>query len=319
MSRKELAREVRKAVAPYPVLCITVLLILHFVTPLQKYYPLTSAAVLLIILFFSGLSIHSTGTALSHAGQMEKAQPIFIFIGLMLTGYALWKVISYAISIQGVPSILALFINVFALAFFAGYAVAGFVALASFGEKTKSPIIAGIFKWFVNSQMSFMLLVCFLIVYFRFFRPAILINWQYLQLLDWLIAVMIVWGGFSSVRGNINRNLSAQLNYSDWKKHTQKIEIKSDPDLEYAEKVQLLFVEEGIKEDLVVYLADVLQKGVSHSLQSISQLLNPLINYQDEPVPSPSFNWVKNRVIRRNRKNREMLLVELMGNIKQKP
>jgi len=225
--------------------------------------------------------------------------------------------IRYIIPFQGLPSVLALFINVVALAFFAGLAVAGFVALASFGEKTESSIIAGMFKWFVNSQMSFMLLAGFLIVYFRFFRPAILINWQYLQLLDWLIVVIIVWGGFSSVRGNINRNLSAQLKYSDWEKHKQKIEIKLDPDLEYAEKVQFLFVEEGVKEELVVYLVDVLLKNVRQSLQSISDLLNPLINYQDEPVPSPSLNWVKNRVIRRNRKNREMLLMELLSNLKQ--
>ena len=127
----------------------------------------------------------------------------------------------------------------------------------------------------------------------------------------------MVWGSFSSVRGGINR-LSAPLTYSDWEKHTQKIENKIDEDLEYAEMVQRQFVEDGVKEELVVYLVDVLQKNGRYSLQSISLQLDPLINYQDEPVPSPSFEWVKNRVRQRNRKNRAMLLAELMDNIKPK-
>lgn len=317
MIRKELVREVSKGIAPYPVLCIVILLILDFVTPLQNFYPLTSAGVLPIILFFSGLSIHSAGTALSRAEQMEKAQPIFIFTGLLLTGYALWTGISYLIALHDVPSKLALFVNILSLAIFAGLVCASFAALAAFGEKSKSPIFSGIFKWLVNSQLSIMLIACFIIVYFGFFRPEILINWQYLQLLDWIIVVAMVWGSFSSVRGSINR-LSAPLTYSDWEKHTQKIENKIDEDLEYAEMVQRQFVEDGVKEELVVYLVDVLQKNGRYSLQSISLQLDPLINYQDEPVPSPSFEWVKNRVSQRNRKNRAMLLAELMDNIKPK-
>ncbi|MBC8521796.1 MAG: hypothetical protein ISS94_00615 [Candidatus Syntrophoarchaeum sp.] len=318
MSRKELIREVAKEVSPYPALCIGILLILNFVTSLQNYYPLTSAGVLPIIIFFSGLSIHSAGTALSHAEQKEKAQPIFISTGIMMTGYALWKGFQYLISIHEVPSKLALFINTLGLAIFAGFALAALVTLAVFGEKSKSLIVSGIFKWLVNSQLSFMLIACFIVIYFGFFRPQILINWQHLQLLDWIIVVMMVWGSFSSVRGSINRNLSAPLTYSDWEKHTQKIENKIDEDLEYAERVQWLFVEDGIKEELVVYLVGVLQENGSYSQQSISQQLSPLINYQDEPVPSPSFEWVKNRVSQRNRKNREMLLAELMEIIKPK-
>jgi len=317
MSRKELVRVIAKEVAPYPVLCFIVLLILDCLTPLQKYYPLTSAGVLPIILFFSGRAIHSAGTALSRTEQMEKAQPIFIFTGLLLTGYALWTGISYLIALHDVPSKLALFMNILSLAIFAGFVCASFAALAAFGEKSKSPIFSGIFKWLVNSQLSIMLIACFIIIYFGFFRPEILINWQYLQLLDWIIVVAMVWGSFSSVRGSINR-LSAPLTYSDWEKHTQKIENKIDEDLEYAERVQRQFVEDGVKEELVVYLVDVLQKNGRYSLQSISLQLDPLINYQDEPVPSLSFEWVKNRVSQRNRKNRAMLLAELMDNIKPK-
>lgn len=318
MIRKELVRAVAKGVAQYPALCIVVLLILNFVPPLQQYYPLSSAAVLPIILFFAGLSIHSTGTALSRVGQMEKAQPIFIFTGLLITGYALSKGISYLVYLHEIPSKLALFMNILSLAIFLGFIFAAFAALAAFGEKSKSPIFSGIFKWLVNSQLFIMLIACFLVSYFGFLRPELLINWPYLQLLDWIIVVAMVWGGFDSVRESISRNLSAPLTYSDWGKHTQKIENKIDEELEYAERVQRLFVENGIKEELVVYLVGVLQESGRYSQQEISLQLDPLINYHAEPVPSPSFEWVKNRVSQRNRRNREMLFTELMDIIRPK-
>lgn len=257
MSRKELVGKIAGEVVPYPVIGIVTLLILNFVTALQEYYPLTFASTLLIILFFSGMSVYSAGIALSRAKQMEKVWPIFISTGFLLTGYALWKGTLYLVSLHGVP--FASFINTLSFAIFAACVCAAFAALAAFGEKSKSLIFSGIFKWLVNSQLSIVLIVCVIIMYFGFFRREIFINWQYFQLLDWIIVVMIVWRSFSSVRGTINC-LSAPLTYSDWKKHAQKIENKIDTDLEYAERAQRQFVEDGVKEDLVVYLVDVLQK-----------------------------------------------------------
>ena len=182
-------------------------------------------------------------------------------------------------------------------------------ALRPFGD-TPNPILAGLCQWIARSQLRNFVFGGFLATYFLTIRPAVFDVLVYALIFEWILVLAVVWRLYAGLRGSIGQATAMAarpLPYEGWQRHRQRISQTNPEFLTYFREIQEKFLDEGIKDHLLVQVIGSLWENGLRQWE-ITRIVGPLLEYRDALVPFPRFPWEERWINRRNRRNRQQVL-----------
>lgn len=191
-------------------------------------------------------------------------------------------------------------------------------ALLGYFRGITNPLVSGFARWVSGSLVKSFIIGGLVATYVAFVRTPLFDVFRYAAFLEWFIIVVVAWRLLVTVReasGQVYTEQIRTLSYGQWRKHTQEVGAREDLQLSEVQGALRWFVEDGLKEDLLVLVVDALTaKGLAR--YRVARLIHRLLQYQDRPIPFLTLPWERRRIIRRNREARQALLeetVELLG------
>lgn len=150
--------------------------------------------------------------------------------------------------------------------------------------------------------------------YLSWVRPPLAVSLISLPYIEWTIIALTVYVVYSMTRQS-TKKLYLDLEDLGWKKHKQKIRRETGRELIRVASVMEQFVEYGVKESLLVYLALYLQR-LGENEEDILRRLRPLLNYR-ESTPRHRLRFLifprkRRNYAMRSKEAREKLLNTLM-------
>jgi hypothetical protein len=254
-----------------------------------------------------GASVIKAGTERLPLARPVRLGPLIRAAGVLVVGYALFRFCDrYTYIWEPLRELGWVFLG--------GFIGIALRELALYGERATHPLLSGLSRWVAGSLLRALLLGGFLVSYVRLVRPLMYEGVLYAPFIEWGLLLLVVGGVYAGARREIDRIYSEQLRELDWRvwrRHLQQVTVSRDREFSYASLIQRAFVEEGVKDGLIVYLAGVLTRNQVPEAR-IAQLLHPLVQYRDRDIPWLAFGWERRRVARKNREERERLLEGLL-------
>jgi len=265
-----------------------------------------------LILMIVGITVHSVGKEVVVWTSLKQTPSIFSGVGVLVAGVALWKM-TEAVNrvIIGRTTVLDI-----GTTFFAGFLAVAAAFFFSYSRYLKDPIVIALSNWFIESQLRTFLIGSFFGFYFFILRPTIVQAFSFAPLIEWSVVSLLILRILISTRSKISKTYAPLVDIASWERHVQKIRYKMDTSLEEMRNFQRLFVDEGIRDPLLVSLISILAKS-GYSQTGIAYSLHDLINYRDKDVPQIAFDWEKKRVLKKNREARMNILNAVMESIKE--
>jgi hypothetical protein len=157
----------------------------------------------------------------------------------------------------------------------------------------------------------------FIVAYLILARPPLASNVPFLPYVEWVVIALVVYVAYSMTRLSTDEfYVSSEI--PSWKRHIQDGRRETGRDLVRVTSVMERFVNDGMKEPLLVYLTLHLQR-LGETAEDILKILSPLINYQKETRRHKLyfliFPWTKRKIAIRNKKARGVLLNTLFEKI----
>jgi ABC-type multidrug transport system fused ATPase/permease subunit len=152
--------------------------------------------------------------------------------------------------------------------------------------------------------------------YLNLVRPPLTVNLPFLPYIEWVVIVLAVYVVYSMTRLS-TKEFYVSSEGSGWKRHIQEVRRETGHNLMRVTSVMEQFVEQGVKEPLLVYLTLHLQR-LGETEEDILKILRPLIDYQKagrHKLYFLFFPWTKRKIAIRNKKAREVLLNTLLEKI----
>lgn len=156
-----------------------------------------------------------------------------------------------------------------------------------------------------------------IVAYLILARPPLASNVPFLPYVEWVVIVLVVYVVYSTTR------LSTYESYVDaespsWKRHVQNGRRETGRELVRVTSVMEQFVNDGMKEPLLVYLTLHLQR-LGETAEDILKILGPLIDYRKDTrgrrLYFLIFPWARRKITMRNKKAREVMLNLLLEQI----
>jgi hypothetical protein len=189
--------------------------------------------------------------------------------------------------------------------------------LLGYFHNVRHPLISGFAKWASGSQSKAFVLGGLAGAYFVFIRSMLFNAFQYAYALEWFIIAVVAWRLLTVVREESARVYTQQaqdMAYTEWKRHTQEIGTREDPQLSQAQQAMRWFITDGVKDELVVMAISVLtSRGLDRP--QVARLTHDLVGYQDRPIPFLALPWEKRRIVQRNLDARRALLQQITHNL----
>jgi hypothetical protein len=109
--------------------------------------------------------------------------------------------------------------------------------------------------------------------------------------------------------GRVYTKQTREMGYVSWRRHRQEVGTRPDAQLSEMQQALQWFVEDGIKDEMMVLLVSSLSsKGLGRP--TVARLVHRLMAYQDRPVPFLALPFQRRRAIERNTESRQRLLRE---------
>lgn len=145
-------------------------------------------------------------------------------------------------------------------------------------------------------------------------RPPLAVNLISLPYIEWAIIALTVYVVYDMTRQS-TKKLYLDSEDLGWKRHEQKIRRETGRELIRVASVMEQFVERGVKEPLLVYLALYLQR-LGENEEDILKTLSPLVEYREDAqrhrLRFLIFPQKRRNHARRSKEAREKLLSNLM-------
>ncbi len=267
-----------------------------------------SSATSYVILFISGCVLSKLAGLFSELAWGWHIYPLGNALGQFLVGLSLWQVLA-AFSDFWAPA------NQFGLIPFAGMLAVAIANIGVYGERMKNPFITDASRWLRQSPSIKFILGALIAAYIIFIRPAIVDVFSYAPLIEWVLVCIAAWRLFRGIKSGLKTHCSVELQEADWRKHVQQIADRPGLDFIRLGDIQQRFVSQGDRDSLLIYLVLLLNDN-GLPVAEINQILHPLINHQDAKMPWFAFGWEQRRILRRNKKERQRILEEIMENLK---
>jgi hypothetical protein len=272
----------------------------------QEFSTLSGATGFVILYIFSAVLMKLAGL-LSELPWGSKIYPLGNALGQLLMGISLWLFLAAFSGYWSRASDIGLIL-------FAGMLALAITNVGVYGERLKNPFIADASRWLRQSPHVKFILGAFIAVYIIFIRPAIVGIFRYAPLIEWGLVCFVAWRLFRGIKSGLKTHCAVSLQEADWRKHVQQITDRQGADFIHLGNIQHGFVTHGDRDALLIYLALLLNEN-RLAVAEISRILHPLMNHQDAKMPWFAFGWEQRRVLRRNEKERQRILDEIMENL----
>ena len=183
--------------------------------------------------------------------------------------------------------------------------------MASHGVGASNVVLAGVSRWAAQSRLRAVNVGFLIGVYAAFLRPVIFGSLNYSLIWEWLLGTAVIVGFALLTGGQINKlRQAAQRDeqWKDWRTHRLKeAEELPHQGMEQLAQAQKAFVDIGIKEDLITNLVAFLRDN-RIPVNEIVGMVEPIVNYQDRPIPRLSIWGARRRTLERNAAARRVIL-----------
>jgi len=153
--------------------------------------------------------------------------------------------------------------------------------------------------------------------YLNLVRPPLTANLPFLPYMEWVVIALAVYVVYD-MTGLSSKEFYVSSESLGWKMHMQEVRRETGHDMVRLTSVMEQFVDHGVKEPLLVYLALHLQR-LGGAEGEILKTLSPLIDYQRNVGKYKLFflvfPWTKRKFALRNKETREVLLNTLLEKI----
>lgn len=262
---------------------------------------------MVVILFCSNVA----SIVIEHSSQREIATKQLRILALSVFIFLLFK--------NAVDTALAILPQGYVLVFYVSFSFAGGLLGLSLGsllrllEDDSDPRISSVSKWISEGLTRNFVLGFFLTTYLGFIRrPLIELN-PYVTIAEWVITALAVAVLYVNVK-MVFEELYLDLRNTEWRKHIQEVERETGDDFKHLTFIQEQFVNQGIKEPLLVYLTLHLS-NFGKTEQQIVRTAAPLLNYRDKKPWIFALPSVKEIFRKKNKEARKEILKDLTTEI----
>lgn len=308
--RRKLAKKFSVRAVLYGIIITLFFVGLQRYPQYQDIYPLSQTSILYVILFFGGLYLRRTGKDLRGSLYEEKFYPLMYSIGAVMIGagfYIIYRHLDLPQAFQSIEFVIDNLVIIIAV-------IMGLLAITTiffYGKNIDRLGISRLCRGILDSQKIIIYMSVIFAFYFLYIRDALSGGYRGTQVVhtDWamivILSMILIWITW----GKINKRIAADRENTYRGKHVQEVESFEDEKLKDLESVQKEFVEDGKKEYLLIYLVDLMKsEGRKLHQSGRASLLNPLIYYEDTPVPSFGYRWWRERVKKKNKERRKKIL-----------
>jgi len=207
----------------------------------------------------------------------------------------------------------------YALVFYLSFSSGGGLIGLSLGslfallKNNRSPIISSASWWISQGLTRNFVLGFFVTAYLSFVRRPLIELSPYVAIAEWVTTALAVAVIYLNVK-MVTEESYLDLEGVDWRKHMQEVERKIGDDFEHLTFVQEQFVNQGIKELLLVYLT-LLLRDLGEDEQQIIRTLAPLLDYRDKRPSILALPLVRESFKRKNNEAKKKILEDLMTKI----
>lgn len=155
----------------------------------------------------------------------------------------------------------------------------------------------------------------FLITAYLFLvRPPLTFNMPFLPYVEWATVALAVYVMYTMIRLS-PKEFYVSSEGLHWKRHIQEVKRETGRDLIRISSAMEQFVDQGVKEPLLISLT-LHRQRLGETEEEIVKTLRPLIDYQEDGgrqrLSLLAFPWKKRKFAMRNKKTRENLLTALL-------
>jgi hypothetical protein len=180
-------------------------------------------------------------------------------------------------------------------------------------EDTRAPRISSASKWISEGLTRNFVFGFFLTAYISFVRhPLIELN-PYVAIAEWVVVALAVAVVYINVK-MVFEEYDPDLENTGWRKHIQEVERETGDDFKHLTFVQEQFVNQGVKEPLLIYLT-LLLRDLGKNEKQIIRNMAPLLHYRDKKTSVFALPLVKENLKRRNKESRKEILEDFMAKI----
>jgi len=266
-----------------------------------------SSATGYVILFISGYVLSKLAGLFGELPWGRHIYPPGNALGQFLVGLGMWQFLAaFSDSWESM--------NRIGLILFVGMLAVSLSNIGVYGERLKNPFITDASRWLRQSPHVKFILGALIAAYIIFIRPAIVGAFRYAPLVEWVIVCIVAWRLFRGIKVGLKTHCAVSLQEADWRKHVQEITERQGADFIHLGDIQHDFVTQGDRDALLIYLVLLLNDN-RLPVAEISRILHPLINHHDMKMPWFAFGWEQQRVLRRNEKERQRILDEIMESL----
>ncbi len=259
-----------------------------------------------------GILIYFTGFYGTGMDRINRFNSLIMSTGIGILGYGLWQFLNIVNeNLQILPlklmggSLLVEFSSI-AFAIFVGLEVAALGLMGEFlskfyriaTEETIRPIIGTLSRNFLLGLSA--------IFYGGSLHPFLYRKYPSAPILEWILVLLIIFFWSRSIRYP-----EKLYEFPEWKRHVQEVSKHADADYQDAINIQKLFLNNGIKEPLIVHAVSILDRNGT-PLSEVSHILQPITTHHDKKIPFLSLPWERRRIVDGNKKSRGALLNDLM-------
>ena len=196
------------------------------------------------------------------------------------------------------------------IVFFAASVAQSLSIVARHGVTAGNVVVAGVSRWSSQSRLRVLNIGILVGIYVAFVRPLIFEALYYPLLWEWLLGASIVVGFALLTGGQINKLRHAAEHdeqWREWRSHELKVDALPDQAMQTLVEAQRAFVEDGAKADLLVSVVGFLTDNRIPNIE-IVDIVEPMVNYVEKPVPRLALWGVRRRVREENVAARTALL-----------
>ncbi len=175
----------------------------------------------------------------------------------------------------------------------------------------------------IGGQIEKVTLLNFVLIYYLFFVRWYLLessgfNPQYVVIGEWAAICLGFYVGYRSMKRYAEESLVRQDVTGTWRKHTQRVSMHTDSQLDNLSDLVEGFIDHGTKKELIVHLA-LLLRNSSLEARAITRTLTPLIEYVEVEPPKIGLLWQADHVAKLNKRRRRKIVNTVLGSIQLKP
>lgn len=260
-----------------------------------------------LVIAITGFTLLRLAKTFRMKDELKNIAPLTSAIGYILVSGAVWYGLNrYAQSSTVANGIMVIFV--------AGFATGGLTSLAAYGKDSDIPFFSDILYWLSESQARNFTMAVLIAVYIIFIHPPINRATPYSLLIEWGLAVVVIWLIYRRIRFRIRESYTDDIKLLTWEKHQQILQEVGEEWFDYLTGIQKKFVETSDSTELIIALV-LLLDYIGIKAEGIQLMLQPIINHRNEEAPWFASAWTLKNVENRNAILRKRVLNEVVENI----